>query len=70
MPACMCILGYARDSRNDVAADLYTCMQQFYNTFPDELKNDLYITGESYAGQSRSGSRSSLLSHTTDKYDK
>ena len=44
------MLGYARDSRHDVASDLYACLQLFYKTFPDQLANDLYITGESYAG--------------------
>jgi vitellogenic carboxypeptidase-like protein len=33
-----------------VADNLYNLMLTFYNVFPEQLPNDLYITGESYAG--------------------
>ena len=33
-----------------VGKDLYEFMRQFYKLFPDLLNNELYITGESYAG--------------------
>jgi len=33
-----------------VANNLYSLMQTFYTVFPEEIFNDLYITGESYAG--------------------
>lgn len=46
----MNFVGYAKDSRNDVARDLFVCMNEFYATFPDAKQVDLYITGESYAG--------------------
>ena len=42
--------GFATNSREDVARDLYACMQEFYATFPDQKNVDLYITGESFAG--------------------
>jgi hypothetical protein len=42
--------GYAVDSRHDVARMLYTCLTMFYATFPSVKSNDLYLTGESYAG--------------------
>eukprot|EP01147_Barroeca_monosierra_P005272 gene5272-7051_t len=42
--------GFATNSRVDVARDLFACLNEFYSTFPNEAKNDLYITGESFAG--------------------
>jgi len=42
--------GWARNTRVDVARDLFNLIQAFYVTFPDQKKVDLYITGESYAG--------------------
>ena len=42
--------GYVTD-QDGVARDLYQAMKQFYTMFPELLKNDLYITGESYAGK-------------------
>lgn len=44
--------GYAKN-QDDVARDLYNFMQQFYKMFPELLQNELYITGESYAGKSK-----------------
>ncbi|XP_046573546.1 probable serine carboxypeptidase CPVL [Haliotis rubra] len=42
--------GYAT-TEDDVARDLYSFLLQFYTMFPKFQKNDLYITGESYAGK-------------------
>ncbi|EGD83190.1 hypothetical protein PTSG_03820 [Salpingoeca rosetta] len=42
--------GYATNTREDVARDLYACLTEFYATFPDQAKVDLYLTGESFAG--------------------
>eukprot|EP00048_Salpingoeca_helianthica_P014045 m.213951 g.213951 ORF g.213951 m.213951 type:complete len:453 (-) comp15581_c0_seq1:3107-4465(-) len=40
---------YAQD-QDAVSDDLYAFMQKFYDYFPQLLNNDLYITGESFAG--------------------
>eukprot|EP00049_Salpingoeca_infusionum_P026922 m.28964 g.28964 ORF g.28964 m.28964 type:complete len:478 (-) comp9099_c0_seq1:189-1622(-) len=42
--------GYATNSYEDVARDLYNGLNAFYATFSDLKNVDLYITGESYAG--------------------
>lgn len=42
--------GYAKN-QDDVARDLYEFMSQFYDMFPELAKRELYITGESYAGE-------------------
>ena len=42
--------GYAKN-QTDVARDLYEFSRQFYRIFPELLDNDLYVTGESYAGK-------------------
>uniref|UniRef100_A0A7N0TU37 Carboxypeptidase n=1 Tax=Kalanchoe fedtschenkoi TaxID=63787 RepID=A0A7N0TU37_KALFE len=42
-----------RDIRHDetgVSNDLYDFLQAFFDTHPEFVKNDFYITGESYAG--------------------
>mgnify|MGYP000241438068 CR=1 FL=1 len=41
--------GYVTNE-DEVADNLYALLQQFYVVFPKQLKNDLYITGESYGG--------------------
>ena len=41
--------GYATNQEM-VANDLYEALNQFYTMFPDLLKEDFYVTGESYAG--------------------
>lgn len=41
--------GYCHN-QDDVSRDLLETMRQFYIIFPETAKNDLYITGESYAG--------------------
>ena len=38
--------GYARNE-DDVAANLYSCLTQFYGLFPELRANDFYVTGES-----------------------
>lgn len=42
--------GYCTDTKDCVARNLYSLLQQFYQTFPDQLESELYITGESYGG--------------------
>lgn len=43
-------LGYARN-QSDVANNLYAALVQFYRLYPELRHNDLYLTGESYAGK-------------------
>ena len=33
-----------------VSIDLFTGLQYFYNNYPEFLDNDLYVSGESFAG--------------------
>ncbi|XP_008259795.2 probable serine carboxypeptidase CPVL isoform X3 [Oryctolagus cuniculus] len=48
---------FTRDSRgyavneDDVAKDLYSALNQFFQLFPEYRQNDFYIAGESYAGK-------------------
>ena len=42
--------GYCNDTKTCVAENLYSLLQDFYTVFPELLVNELYITGESYAG--------------------
>lgn len=42
--------GYCNDSKDCVASNLYSLIQQFYATFPDQLAVPLFVTGESYGG--------------------
>ncbi|CAH7149667.1 Cpvl [Phodopus roborovskii] len=44
------IRGYAI-SEDDVAQDLYSALIQFFQLFPEYVKNAFYVTGESYAGK-------------------
>ena len=39
--------GYCNDSKNCVASNLYSLLQQFYGVFPDQLGVPLFVTGES-----------------------
>lgn len=41
--------GYCTNEE-EVAENLYSVITQFYMIYPNELKNELYITGESYGG--------------------
>lgn len=43
-------LGYARN-QTQVGNDLYSAILQLFQLFPHLQKNDLYVTGESYAGK-------------------
>ena len=43
--------GYCTSTKHQVSSQLFELMQQFYQVFPEQLENDLYITGESYAGK-------------------
>lgn len=42
--------GYV-NSEEEVGRDLFQFFIQFYQLFPEEKENDLYLTGESYAGK-------------------
>lgn len=42
--------GYCTNTKTEVSSQLFELMQQFYEVFPEQAQNDLYITGESYAG--------------------
>ncbi|CAM9097609.1 unnamed protein product [Ectocarpus fasciculatus] len=42
--------GYCTNTKVEASTQLYDLMQQFYQVFPELLRNDLYVTGESYAG--------------------
>ena len=42
--------GYCTDTKECVARNAYSLLTQFYKIFPEQQKNQLYITGESYAG--------------------
>jgi len=42
--------GYCHDTKNCAASNMYSLLQQFYTVFPEQLENQLYITGESYGG--------------------
>ncbi|KAM0788352.1 hypothetical protein ACM66B_001493 [Microbotryomycetes sp. NB124-2] len=42
--------GKSVNSSPETAEDLYAFLQLFYNKFPKFAKNDLHVTGESYAG--------------------
>ena len=37
-------------TEDEVAVVLYEVMRQFYTMFPEMVKHDLYVTGESYGG--------------------
>ncbi|KAH0671273.1 hypothetical protein KY285_025776 [Solanum tuberosum] len=39
-----------RHNETDISNDLYDFIQAFFNTHPEYVNNDFYITGESYAG--------------------
>lgn len=41
--------GYV-NNETEVADNLYSMLDQFYKVFPEDLKRDLYVTGESYGG--------------------
>lgn len=43
--------GHLVTNQNQVAEHLYSALIQFFSLFPELQKNDLYISGESYAGK-------------------
>lgn len=42
--------GYCNETKECVARNLWSGLEQFYDLFPEQRGNDLYVTGESYAG--------------------
>jgi len=42
--------GYCKNTKECVADNLFNATVQFYTAFPELVKNELYITGESYGG--------------------
>ncbi|XP_074602001.1 putative serine carboxypeptidase CPVL [Brevipalpus obovatus] len=42
--------GY-RNTQEEIGSDLYVFLQHFYQVFPEQRPNDLWISGESYAGK-------------------
>jgi vitellogenic carboxypeptidase-like protein len=42
--------GYS-NNEVEIAQNLYNLLTQFYKVYPDYANNDLYLTGESYAGK-------------------
>ena len=42
--------GYS-NTEVEIAQNLYNFLIQFYQIYPDYVDNDLYLTGESYAGK-------------------
>ena len=42
--------GYCTDTKDCVARNLYSLLQQFYQVFPEQIQSQLFITGESYGG--------------------
>jgi vitellogenic carboxypeptidase-like protein len=42
--------GYCTNTKVEVAQNLHSLLKQFYQVFTEQQPNDLYITGESYAG--------------------
>jgi len=42
--------GYCKDTKECVARNLYSVLEQFYQVFPKQLNVGLWITGESYGG--------------------
>ena len=37
--------GYCTNTKNEVSSQLYSFLTQFYEVFPEQLENSLYITG-------------------------
>jgi vitellogenic carboxypeptidase-like protein len=44
--------GYARNE-TVIGEELYNALLQFFQLFPELQKNEFYVTGESYAGNSK-----------------
>ena len=42
--------GYCNNTKECVASNLYSLLQQFYVMFPEQMENPLFVTGESYGG--------------------
>ena len=42
--------GYCKDTKECVAKNLFSVIEQFYLQFPDQKKVELWVTGESYGG--------------------
>eukprot|EP00942_MAST-04A_sp_MAST-4A-sp1_P004416 g4416.t1 len=58
--------GYCNNTKECVASNLYSLLQQFYVLFPDLMNNDLFITGESYGGHYVPGISYYIHEHNND----
>lgn len=53
---------------NDIALDMMTFYEQYFSVFPEDLEKDLYLGGESYAGEYIPYFGARILSSGQNKY--